>query len=234
MKKLTMVLCVMLLLADFGCSGGGGGDAPTSGASPAPIIRQYDLDPSHRYEPGYSEAWDMNGTVSELPGHTNPLVFEGTMLGTVKNKVFDGEWLTPVEIHYSGSIDDVPIPSDIYTTYFDKDLVPHSEKNLSGDTDLPTYIVAMPHDAEIGDFGELTSWLEGDGGTKVGTWQLEAGPSAYAKLTKSWTYRDSWGQTTEFEEITWTINTSGERISGSGTVVGYSTNLELEVTYTRK
>lgn len=232
MRKRIGLGCAIVLAALFGCSGGGGGGE----SNRVPVVRYYDLDPEYQYEPGYSEGWDIAGTAYEIPESDDTCEITGSLLTQVLSRVVsEGETFTPVQTHITMTICDVGIPASIRITYYDEDLDPYGEWDSDGRlVRQPNVIRRLPHNAEIGAFGEGTSWVYTDGDRSTSSWSLEEGTGAYATLQVYRTIKDATGNTVSYVEVTSVINTEGEVLESSRKAWDYEIGLRIEAEYTAR
>ena len=110
------------------------------------------------------------------------------------------------------------VPSNLSiltTTYLNADSgnnEPVFAEDNNGLTGVPIEIHLPPDVAQVGDFGELTSWSYNNGWTETGTWSLESSSPGFANLVQNARLYDSQNNLISTGKITSKINEMGEPV----------------------
>jgi len=236
------MLIVVFLILSIGCSGGGEGD----GGATTPIQTKYfDLNPAKRYKIGFTECWDLLGTATDNNGNIEPFV--GVISTGVVVSAHSGYTYTQIDSYFQGLIGNKWIESDlcftndqggcdpviIDTFWYDPQDNPYCkwdwpEVNSAEMVAWADPVVELPHDAQIGETGDLSGWQFTTSDTRTpastfisGTWSLTAHDNN-AMLTFYEIYEDAYGWEIWYREIAYVINEDGDRLSGEYLLVEYT------------
>ena len=203
-NKLTstkLIVALIFTLLMIGC-----GDGSTTPSEPI----TYHLYDDGQFNPGYQISFSLTGRSSVGAFFTGTV----SITATRDQALYAGEPVIPVETYMrltetnSGNS-----TSTVSTEYFNPYNFEPVLMELEGVLYTPTDISVMPDTAEIGDFGELTTYSGIDGSTITGTWRLEDAGSGLADIVQQIYYS---GGALDFN------TTSKIRIDETGNPSGYS------------
>ena len=235
MKKLFLMLLVGAISVSFivacGGGGGGGGGVTDPGTVFSLIAPGADV-------PGYLITGNHSGTVT-LDGTS----YNAT--GTFSQQTRDIVFLDAFGVN--------AMPADTLLTINTPQLVPSYMSILStvylnadsgnnepvfgednnGLEGIPMEIHLPPAVAQVGDFGEATSWSYSNGWTGTGTWSLESSTPGFANLVTIAQIYDSLDNLISTAKITSRINEMGEPVHityfqdliTEGVVLNFSVNI---------
>jgi hypothetical protein len=231
MKPYAVLLVVLFLL--LSCGGGGGSDSSTDGSSQSETTFKL---PIRTLSVGYSEVWDISGTVTSTRDRSDMADVSGSVqIEVLDIEYYQGERAYPVEQLVSLSIDGTPVATEIDTFYFDMNGNPISVVNETGGTEkTPITINHCPEYAEIGDFGQLTSWSYSDGREEHRTWRLEGAGGDKAIFIETRTVKNRYGRVLLYVVVEYKIATNGNILSQTRTVNDYDNDVEIDLVYTKR
>lgn len=218
----------------LGCGGGGGGDSSTDESLQSETtftLPRIDL------SVGYTEAWDISGTAISTLNRNNTATVSGSLqIEVLDIEDYQGERAYPVEQLVNLSIDGNPRITDLDTHYYDINGNPIAIVDASsGDVKTPITINHKPDIADIGDFGQLTSWRNSaDGSEQHSTWRLEGAGGDKADYIETRTVRDRYGNVDQNAEIECRIDTNGKILRQTRIISDYENNIEYDVVYTQR
>lgn len=222
----TSIFCVI------GCGGGGGGSSTNGSPQSETNFRL----PSRDLYVGYSEAWDISGTATSTTNRNNTANVSGNLqIEVLDIETYQGESAYPVEEMVNLTIDGTAIATKILTNYYDMSFDPISIVDETGEiTKTPIRINDAPEIAEIGDFGQLTSWRYSDGSEEYRTWRLEEAGGDRANYIKTRTRKNQYDRTISYAEIKYKIDIDGNILSQNRNVSDYENDIEYDLVYTRR
>ena len=208
-KSHYVLLFAIFFLASCGGGGGGGGGGGTTPST----VTTYHLYDDGVYDVGYFISFTLIGS-----SNTGENAEGSLSTATRATETIDGILAIPRETYMElRNITTGAFSSDLITSYIDADT--HEPiKQISLNTGIewaPTSISKLPDMAEIGDFGELTSWASNDGRTLTETWLLEDAGNNLANLVTTETIKLSNGDTESVTEEIVTIDETGDPLRGS-------------------
>jgi len=242
MKKLLLVLFVGAISFSLivGCGGGGGG-GPAPQTDPEAVFPLYE--PGWDV-PGYQASFSGTGTIT-INGNTQNISAEyyvqtlnEEFLGIVQSGFGDLEINTQVlptqrlmTITITSTNETI---SEIITIYLDaQNKSPILSQTNAGTTRIVTELNLLPETGKVGDFGELSTWLEEDGDIETGTWVLKSSSPGFILLEGNYTFRNSQDTITGIETDTFKINEEGRIIEVIVKFDDYEENAVIEFTGTR-
>lgn len=220
MKKwLFVFVLIPFLIGLISCGGDGGGDGVYYDPN-----KLFKLEDPNYYKQDYKESYSITGS------DTGGGKYTGSFYFNTKDKIImDTQLVIPIESlwNLTNTVKGASI-SILVTIYFNENKIPL--KMVNSETDviyIPTNISIYPETAKIGDFGSLSSWSGDDGSTITGTWVLENAPGGLANLVTMETMKDSFGNTTLYQELTMTIDENG--YTSSVSLTWYYPDTEINV-----
>ena len=241
---LIFLLVVLFSFASLTSCGGGGGGGGGGGVGTTDPDAVFPL-----YEPG----WDVSGYQASFSG-TGTITINGNtinisaeyyvqtlneeFLGIVQSGFGNLEMNTqvlPVQRLMSITITSTnETISALITIYLDaQDKSPILSQTNEGTTRIVTESNPLPATGKVGDFGELTTWLEEDGDTETGTWILKSSSPGFILLEGNYTFRNSQDTISGIETDTYKINEEGRIIEAIVKLDDYEENVVIEFTGTR-
>ena len=239
-KSLLLFVCVISLSLIIGC-GGGGGDGPAPTTDPDTVFPLYE--PGWDV-PGYQASFNGTGTIT-INGNTQNISAEyyvqtlnEEFLGIVQSGFGDLEINTqvlPTQRLMTITITSInETISEIITIYLDaQNKSPILSQTNAGTTRIVTELNLLPETGKVGDFGELSTWLEEDGDIETGTWVLKSSSPGFILLEGNYTFRNSQDTITGIETDTFKINEEGRIIEVIVKFDDYEENAVIEFTGTR-
>ena len=241
MKKLffCFLACIFSVSLLVGCGGGGGGSTPIT--DPDAVFPLYE--PGWDV-PGYQASFSGTGTIT-INGNTQNISAEyyvqtlnEEFLGIVQSGFGDLEINTQVlptqrlmTITITSTNETI---SEIITIYLDaQNKSPIFSQTNAGTTRIVTELNLLPETGKVGDFGELSTWLEEDGDIETGTWVLKSSSPGFILLEGNYTFRNSQDTITGIETDTFKINEEGRIIEVIVKFDDYEENAVIEFTGTR-
>jgi hypothetical protein len=226
-KLYPVVLGIALTIACACGGGGGGGTAEKDAAMSTEEIkkRSYKLYPENYLAAGYTEEYDLSGTLKngvEINAKLN-VSMVGESNQQEKPNFFTEQSL---DIFFSdGStkhrriINKRTLKKVINTRIY-----PEGEKS---DIENDAKDTLLPDTAEIGSYGTLFEAIDKDGNTETTSWLLEVYGGLGVQLILQTEVKNNEEQTVYFENISFSINQKGERKDVSIYVEYPLNNLEI-------
>jgi len=142
--------------------------------------------------PGFQQSANLSGTVTADGDVYNATA---TFYAETQDTVFLPDFgvnAIPVDILLTINIPELFLEiSSSATTYLNADSEDHEPVFIEEVVDevdrvtaIPIEIHLLPYFGQIGDGGEITSWLYSDGSTYYGTWSLEPSTTGFAKFVE--------------------------------------------------
>ena len=163
------------------------------------------------FDPGYNISFSLSGNSNKGDK------LDGTISIATRNTVFiNGTAAIPQEVLIQlRNINTGAFSSEIGTVYMESNTHKPIKMILqtSGLTYYPTKISEPTEIAEIGDFGETTSWVANDGSSISGSWLLEDAGNNLAYYIDNSIYKYSNGNIFYTEKMTFQIDETGDIMS---------------------
>ena len=213
--KYTVAFVVFLALTvAYGCNGGGGksgGNGDGNGGGTTNPETEFPLNEiNFDAPPGYYAHFTGTGTIT-IEGTEYEIT--GSYSIEVKDEVYLESYATsatPVEALLDLTVPETNQTFTIKTTTYVADGEPlYQFIEPDNETLVPIEINPLPAVGQLGDAGDMTSWLYENGDTITGVWTLKSAAAGFINLEIAYDFKNAQDDFTGVETDTYTINEEG-------------------------
>ncbi|MFC1844113.1 hypothetical protein ACFLZ5_04925 [Thermodesulfobacteriota bacterium] len=210
-------IMVLGVVSIIGSGGGGGGGGTTNPETVFPL-HEINTDAPQGFEATFTGTGvvTVEGTKYDVTGSYNIQVLADVYLATYDVMATPYQSLLNITITSNNATISI-----LTTTYMN---VPTAQNTYDGpviqivdNTDIliPIQYNPLPDVGQLGDFGEVTSWLYDNGDTVSGTWLLKSSQPGFINLEINYRVEDSLGNLIMLETDTFKISEDGVIVSAT-------------------